>query len=131
MDEQSVESTPGPARIYPRLPPRDRQGGGKGRGSSRRRRDSRSYRPDPETACRDLGAEIERGNALLAKAGSRVRLELVPGTDGSPDRVAVCYPTGGDRDGERCVSRTVRRREFQQWLARLENLEGLVIDTQR
>ncbi len=83
-----------------------------------------------ERARRELQAEVERGNEVLARLGHATRLDLVPGADGAPDRVAICYP--GDRsEGARCVIRTVRPREIQKWLARLEGLEGLVIDTAR
>jgi hypothetical protein len=83
-----------------------------------------------ERARRELRAEIERGNGVLGRLGHTTTLELVPGRDGAPDRVAICYP-GDDAAGARCVIRSVRLRELQKWLARLEGLEGLVVDTQR
>jgi hypothetical protein len=83
-----------------------------------------------ERARRELQAEVERGNQILGKLGHQTTLELIPGRDGAPDRVAICYP-GDAAGGARCVVRTVRLRELQKWLARLEGLEGLVIDTER
>ena len=77
-----------------------------------------------------MHAEVEHGNEMLARLGHATTLELVVGLDGAPDRVAVCYP-GDGRAGARCVIRTVRPREIQKWLERIEGLEGLVIDTAR
>lgn len=131
MPDEPVESALGPTKIPPRLPPsggeRGREGGDHGRG---RHRPSRALRRSREQARRELQAEIDHGNGLLTKAGHHIRLELLPGSGNVPDRVAICYPDE-DGKGERCVTRTVRRRELQQWLARLEGLQGLVIDTER
>lgn len=129
MADNPVESSLGPAGIGPRLPPAgDRSRGGGGR--RERRRSTRTLRREPEEVRRELQAEIARGNELLAKHGHHVRLELIPGSGNLPDRVAICYPGDGG-DSERCVTRTIRRWELQQWLARLEGLQGLVVDTER
>jgi hypothetical protein len=131
LPDEPVESALGPTKIPPRLPPsggeRGREGGDHGRG---RHRPARALRRSREQARRELQAEIDHGNGLLTKAGHHIRLELLPGSGNVPDRVAICYPDE-DGKGERCVTRTVRRRELQQWLARLEGLQGLVIDTER
>jgi hypothetical protein len=87
-------------------------------------------RPSPEEARRELQIEIRRGNSLLAKRGHRITLELLPGNGNVPDRVAICFQ-GTDGDGARCVSRAIRRWQLQEWLVRLEGLEGLLIDTER
>jgi hypothetical protein len=85
---------------------------------------------DAERVRRELRAEVERANGILRRLGHHVTLQLLPGRDGAPDRVAISYPR--DRSaGSRCVARTVRFREMQQWLARLEGLEGLAVDTRR
>ena len=133
MADDPVESTLGPGFVDPRLPPVSRQRRERERGGNRRRgrnRDSRALRLDPERARRELAAEVDRGNALLAKSEHKLLLELLPGAAGAPDRVAICYPPEG-ATGARCVVRTVRRRDLQRWLTRLEQLEGLVIDTER
>ena len=108
LADDPVGNTLGPTSINPRMPPpgeRRRE-----EGTRRRRRSTRTLRRDPEETRRDLQAEIDHGNA--------------------PDRVAICYP-GDDGGVERCVTRTIRRWELQQWLARLEGLQGLVVDTER
>ena len=128
MADDPVGNTLGPTSINPRMPPpgeRRRE-----EGTRRRRRSTRTLRRDPEETRRDLQAEIDHGNALLAKHGHHVRLELISGSGNAPDRVAICYP-GDDGGVERCVTRTIRRWELQQWLARLEGLQGLVVDTER
>jgi hypothetical protein len=132
LADDPVESTLGPANISPRLPPvGEREGGGGGRGRERRAKPStRALRRDAGEARRELQAEIDHGNALLAKGGHGVRLELIAGSGNLPDRIAVCYPAAGGV-GEQCVTRTIRRWELQQWLARLERLGGLLVDTER
>ena len=131
MPDEPVESALGPTKIPPRLPPsgggRGREGGDHGRG---RRRSTRTLRRSREEARRELQAEIDHGNGLLAEGGHHIRLELLPGIGNVPDRVIICYPNE-DGQGERCVTRKVRRWELQQWLARLEGLQGLVVDTER
>ena len=128
LADEQLDSALGPARIGSRLPPLgERPKDGPRR---RRRESSRGLRRDREAARRELGAEITHGNGLLAKGGHGIRLELIPGNGNLPDRVAICYP--GDGGGaERCITRTIRRWELQQWLARLEGLQGLVVDTER
>lgn len=130
-DDGPLGSALGPAGVDPRLPPVDRRRR-RDPGDRRRRRSSvRAVSPEQrERARRELQAEVERGNEILARLGHRTTLELIPGRDGAPDRVAICYP-GDAGGGARCVVRTVRLRELQKWLARLEGLEGLVIDTER
>ena len=135
-DDDPIGGALGPAGVDPRMPPVDRRR--RGNRDNRRHNSHRSRRSSlradsPEErkrALRELQAEVDRGNQLLLKLGHQTTLELVPGRDGAPDRVAICYP-GDSAGGARCVVRTVRLRELQQWLARLEGLEGLVIDTER
>ncbi len=131
-DDDPVGSMLGSSGVDPRLPPVDRRRGRSEAGGRRRRRSSaRTLSPEAaERARRELGAEIDHGNEVLEKAGRRVRLALVPGTDGAPDRVAVTYPPD-QAGGARCVVRTVRWRDLAKWLARLERLEGLVVDEER
>jgi hypothetical protein len=130
LADDPVESTLGPASISPRLPPvGEREGRGRSRGRDQQK-SSRTFRPDAEEARRELQAEIDHGNALLAKGGHRVHLELIPGKGNLPDRIAVCYPAAGGV-GESRVTRTIRRRELQQWLTRLERLGGFLVDTER
>jgi hypothetical protein len=128
LADEPINSSLGPTGIGSRLPPP----GGRPREEPRRRRreSSRALRRDREAARRELHAEISRGNELLAKAGHHIRLELIPGNGNVADRVAITFPAEGGA-GERRVTRTVRRWELQQWLARLEGLEGLLIDTER
>lgn len=128
MADEQLDSALGPARIGSRLPPLGERP--KDEPRRRRRESSRALRRDREAARRELGAEITHGNGLLAKGGHGIRLELIPGNGNVADRVAICFPKD-DGSGERCVTRMVRRRELQQWLARLEGLEGLLIDTKR
>lgn len=133
MADEPVESTLGPANVSPRLPPVGERGGGGGRGRGRQggeRQSSRTLRRDTEEARRELQAEIDHGNQLLAKGGHHIHLDLIPGSGNLPDRIAVCYPAAGG-SGEERVMRTIRRWELQQWLARLERLGGLLVDTER
>lgn len=128
MADEPINSPLGPTEIGSRLPPL----GERARDDSRRRRrrSQDELRRDVENARRELQAEIKHGNELLARRGHHIRLELIPGNGNVPDRVAICFPTA-DGSGEHCVSRVVRRWELQQWLGRLEGLEGLLIDTER
>lgn len=138
MADDPVGRTLEPTPIDSRLPPVDpRRGRGRGGGSEGdrrrgdRRQSARAANPEEaERARRELQAEIDRGNSILQRQGHNTTLELVHGRDGAPDRVAICYP-GPAGAAARCVIRTVRVRELQQWLARLEGLEGLVVDTTR
>lgn len=131
-DDDPVGSMLGSSGVDSRLPPVDPRRRGSGGDRRRKRRSSvRTLNPQAaERARRELGAEVDHGNEVLEKAGHRVRLELLPGTDGAPDRVAVIYPPD-ETAGARCVVRTVRWRDLAKWLARLEGLEGLVIDEER
>jgi hypothetical protein len=131
-DDGPVRSTLGPSGVESRLPPADRRRERSGGRRRRKRRQSTGiFTPEEaERARRELQAEVERGNEVLRRLGHRTALQLLPGRDGAPDRVAICYPQDGS-SGARCVARTVRFREMQQWLARLEGLEGLVVDTER
>jgi hypothetical protein len=130
-DDDRVAGMLGSSGLGSRLPPVDRRSSSRRERRKRRRRSTRVIsREEAGRARRELEAEIERGNQVLARLGHQVRLQLLPGRDGAPDRVAVSYPADGAA-GARCVARTVRLRDLQKWLARLEGLEGLVVDTQR
>ena len=131
-DDDPIGGTLGAAGVDPRLPPVDRRRRRSGGGRRRDRRHStRVISPEErDRARRDLEAEVERGNGILKRLGHKTTLELKLGSAGAPDRVAVCYPAD-EGAGARCVVRTVRLRELQKWLARLERLEGLVIDEER
>ncbi|HOX08498.1 MAG TPA: hypothetical protein PK280_19035 [Planctomycetota bacterium] len=128
MADEPVESSLGPTDIGGRLPPL----GARPREERRRERhkSSRMLRLSTEEARRELQAEIKHGNEVLAKRGHRITLELIPGSGNVPDRVAVCLPAA-DGSPTRCVSRAIRRWQLQEWLARLEGLEGLLVDTER
>ncbi len=133
-DDEPVGSALGPSGLGSRLPPVDRRRRRRRNPDDRphRRRSSvRTVSPEErERAHRELQAEVDRGNEVLRRLGHTTTLELVSGRDGAPDRVAICYP-GDSAGGARCVIRTVRLRELQKWLARLEGLEGLIVDTAR
>ena len=128
MADEPIESSLGPSPIGSRLPPP----GGRSREDQRRphHRSSRTLKRSPEEARRELQAEIKHGNELLSKRGHSITLELIPGNGNVPDRVAICLPAT-DGSGARCISRAIRRWQLQEWLARLEGLEGLLIDTER
>jgi hypothetical protein len=128
LADEPVGSSLGPTSIGGRLPPLGERP--KEERRRERRRPSRTLRLGPDEARRELQAEIKQGNELLAKRGHRITLELIPGGGNVPDRVAVCLPAA-DGTSTRCVSRAIRRWQLQEWLARLEGLEGLLVDTER
>ena len=128
MVDEPLGSSLGPTSIGGRLPPQGERP--KEERRRERRRTSRSPNLAPDDARRELQAEIKHGNDLLAKRGHRITLELIPGSGNVPDRVAICLPAADGSD-KHCVSRAIRRWQLQEWLARLEGLEGLLIDTER
>jgi hypothetical protein len=128
LADEPIDSSLGPMSIGSRMPPVGERS--KEEQRRRRHRSSRALRLNPEDARRELQAEIKHGNELLAKRGHRITLELLPGNGNVPDRVAICLPDA-EGPGTHCISRAIRRWQLQEWLARLEGLEGLLIDTER